>query len=60
MSRLFHRSGALGAALALLSSLRLTVVLLGLCMILIFTATLLQVELGIHEVQLRYFRAWIA
>ncbi len=45
--------------IAVASSLRLTVVLLGLCMILIFAATLLQVELGIHEVQLRYFRAWI-
>ena len=43
-----------------MSSLRLTVVLLGLCMILIFAATLLQVELGIHEVQLKYFRSWIA
>jgi hypothetical protein len=59
VSRPSHRSGVLGAALALFSSLRLTVVLLGLCMILIFAATLLQVELGIHEVQLRYFRAWI-
>jgi len=59
VSRQAQRNGALGAAIAVFSSLRLTVVLLGLCMILIFSATLLQVELGIHEVQLRYFRAWI-
>ncbi|MCW1925185.1 cytochrome c biogenesis protein ResB [Luteolibacter arcticus] len=43
-----------------LSSLRLTVVLLALCMILVFAATLAQVELGIHEVQQRHLRAWIA
>jgi len=44
----------------LLSSLRLTVTLLALAMILIFVATLSQVHLGIHEVQLLYFRSWIA
>lgn len=60
MSRQLYRAGVVGAAVAVFSSLRLTVVLLGLCMILIFAATLLQVELGIHEVQLLYFRAWIA
>lgn len=43
-----------------LSSLRLTVVLLGLCMVLVFAATLAQVELGIHEVQQRHLRAWLA
>jgi hypothetical protein len=43
-----------------LSSLRLTVVLLALCMILVFVATLAQVELGIHEIQQRHLRAWIA
>jgi hypothetical protein len=43
-----------------LSSLRLTVVLLGLCMILVFASTLAQVELGIHEIQQRHLRAWIA
>ncbi len=42
-----------------LSSLRLTVTLLGFAMVLIFVATIMQVELGIHEVQLRYFRSWI-
>jgi ResB-like family len=54
------RKSFLAVPIAILSSLRLTVVLLGLCMILIFVATLLQVELGIHEVQLLYFRSWIA
>ena len=43
-----------------LSSLRLTVTLLALAMVLIFVATLAQVHLGIHEVQLLYFRSWIA
>ncbi len=45
--------------LATLSSLRLTVCLLGYSMILIFVATIMQVELGIHEVQERYFRSWL-
>ena len=48
------------SVLKLLSSLRLTVVLLGLAMVLIFVATIRQVELGIHEVQVEYFRSWIA
>jgi hypothetical protein len=43
-----------------LSSLRLTVTLLGLAMVLIFVATVTQVELGIHEVQIKFFRSWIA
>lgn len=60
MSGARDSKGILAAPIAILSSLRLTVVLLGLCMILVFTATLLQVELGIHEVQLKYFRSWIA
>ncbi len=46
--------------LKLLSSLRLTVVLLGFAMVLIFVATISQVELGIHEVQSKFFRSWIA
>ncbi|OYV03830.1 MAG: ResB protein required for cytochrome C biosynthesis [Verrucomicrobiales bacterium VVV1] len=46
--------------LKLLSSLRLTVVLLGFAMVLIFVATISQVELGIHEVQGKFFRSWIA
>lgn len=44
----------------ILSSLRLTVTLLGFSMALIFIATVSQVHLGIHEVQLRFFRSWIA
>lgn len=60
MSSPGDRKSFLAVPIAILSSLRLTVVLLGLCMILIFVATLLQVELGIHEVQLLYFRSWIA
>lgn len=55
-----NRKGILPIAIAVLSSLRLTVVLLGLSMLLIFTATLLQVKLGIYEVQLLYFKSWIA
>ena len=43
-----------------LSSLRLTVTLLGFAMVLIFVATITQVELGIHEVQAQFFRSWIA
>ncbi len=43
-----------------LSSLRLTVTLLGFAMVLIFVATLSQVHLGIHEVQALFFRSWIA
>lgn len=44
----------------LLSSLRLTVTLLGFAMVLIFVGTISQVELGIHEVQEKFFRSWIA
>ena len=43
----------------LLSSLRLTVTLLGFAMVLIFVGTITQVELGIHEVQEKFFRSWI-
>ena len=43
-----------------LSSLRLTVTLLGCAMVLIFIATITQVELGIYEVQAKFFRSWIA
>lgn len=46
--------------LKFLSSLRLTVALLGFAMVLIFVATISQVELGIHEVQEKFFRSWIA
>ncbi len=47
-------------SLKFLSSLRLTVTLLGFAMVLIFVATIIQVELGIHEVQELFFRSWIA
>lgn len=47
-------------SLKLLSSLRLTVTLLGFAMVLIFVATITQVELGIHEVQEKFFRSWVA
>src|SRR6266446_4616278 len=40
-----------------LSSLRLTVVCLGLAMVLIFFGTLAQVHLGIHAVQAKYFQS---
>ncbi|HQU09255.1 MAG: hypothetical protein B7X06_02515, partial [Verrucomicrobia bacterium 21-51-4] len=43
-----------------LSSLRLTVLLLGAAMALVFLGTLEQVHLGIHEVQRRYFGTWLA
>lgn len=43
-----------------LSSLRLTVFLLGYAMVLIFIATVSQVHLGIHEVVQQFFRSWIA
>ena len=43
-----------------LSSLRLTVALLGCCFLLVFFGTLDQVHIGIREVQLRYFESIIA
>ena len=43
--------------LRVLSSLRLTVVCLGLGMLLVFLGTLAQVHLGIHAVQARYFQS---
>ena len=46
--------------LRILSSLKLTVTLLGFAMVLIFVATIMQVEMGIHEVQAKFFRSWIA
>jgi hypothetical protein len=42
-----------------LSSLKLTVIFLGLATILVFVATLDQVNLGIHFVQEKYFQSWI-
>ncbi|MEO5717523.1 MAG: cytochrome c biogenesis protein ResB [Chthoniobacterales bacterium] len=49
----------LRSPLRVLSSLRLTVVCLGLGMLLIFLGTLAQVHLGIHAVQARYFQSLI-
>lgn len=46
--------------LSFLSSIRLTLALLSLSMILVFFGTLDQVDWGIHEVQERYFQSWIA
>jgi hypothetical protein len=60
VNRLSNQKGILRVPIAVLSSLRLTVVLLALCMILIFVATVVQVELGIYEVQQLHFRSWIA
>lgn len=60
MSRTSNNNGMLSVPIAIFSSLRLTVVLLSLSMILIFWATLLQVKMGIHEVQILYFQSWIA
>ena len=45
--------------LRLLSSLGLTVTLLTLSMVLIFLATLDQVDLGIYTVQEKWFRSWL-
>ena len=45
--------------LRVFGSLRLTVVLLALCMILVFVATIAQVKIGIHQAQAQYFRSWM-
>src|SRR6476660_4900303 len=42
----------------LFTSLKLTIVCLAAAMILIFSGTLAQVHLGIHEAQQRYFQSW--
>ncbi len=49
----------LHSPLRVLSSLRLTVVCLGLGMLLVFLGTLAQVHLGIHAVQARYFQSLV-
>jgi hypothetical protein len=43
----------------LVTSLKLTIVCLAAAMVLIFTGTLAQVHLGIHEAQQRYFQSWV-
>jgi len=47
-------------AVGALSSLRLTVVLLGMSIFLVFAGTLAQVDKGIWTVMEQYFRCWIA
>src|SRR6266516_4494325 len=42
----------------LLTSLRLTVVLLGFGLLLVFVGTLAQVHEGLYEAQTRYFKSW--
>lgn len=49
----------LKSPLRVLSSLRLTVVCLGLGMLIVFLGTLAQVHLGIHAVQARYFQSLV-
>jgi hypothetical protein len=43
----------------LVTSLKLTIVCLAAAMVLIFTGTMAQVHLGIHEAQERYFQSWV-
>src|SRR5438046_9833890 len=43
----------------LLTSLRLTVVLLCLGLLLVFTGTLAQVHEGLYQAQTRYFKSWV-
>jgi ResB-like family len=43
----------------LATSLKLTIVCLAAGMVLIFSGTLAQVHLGIHEAQQRYFQSWL-
>ena len=57
MSETVIRPFPLKSPLRILSSLRLTVICLGLGMLLVFLGTLAQVHLGIHAVQARYFQS---
>lgn len=50
----------LRAGLRILSSLQLTVVLMGLCMLLVFLGTLAQKDYGIWTVVENYFRSFVA
>jgi len=58
MSEAVIRPFSLKSPLRILSSLRLTVICLGLGMLLVFLGTLAQVHLGIHEAQQRYFQSF--
>ncbi|HWE03704.1 MAG TPA: cytochrome c biogenesis protein CcsA [Tepidisphaeraceae bacterium] len=51
---------ALKTILAPFASLRLTIVLLVLCMILVLAGTTAQREMGIQDVQKQFFHSWIA
>ncbi len=55
-----QRDGLLRSVLAPLASLRLTVTLFALAIVLIFAGTLAQVDKDIWEVMNLYFRAWFA
>jgi hypothetical protein len=48
-----------GRALQALASLRLTVTLFALSMVLVFVGTLAQMDAGIHTVVAKYFRSWV-
>lgn len=57
------RSGAIGAAMRqaarALSSLKLTVALLAMAIVLVLAGTLAQIDEGIHIVLQKYFRSWV-
>ena len=49
----------LAKAIKLFTSMRLTVVCLGLGVLLVFIGTLAQVDEGLYQAQSRYFRSWL-
>src|SRR5437870_3640814 len=49
----------LGYFIAFFSSLRLTVVLLGIGIVLIFVGTIAQVDLGLYQAQNEFFRSFL-
>jgi len=49
----------LAKAIKFLTSMRLTVVCLGLGVVLVFIGTLAQVDEGLYQAQSRYFRSWL-
>ena len=56
----FHFSPLMNRSLwKFLTSLRVTVVLLGMAIILVFIGTVAQADEGLYQVQNRYFRHWI-
>jgi len=48
-----------GRAIQAIASLRLTVTLFALSMVLVFVGTLAQMDSGIHTVVAKYFRSWV-